>query len=228
MKQILLFTATIFSICTSAQNFSVHATDSTFYGNITDNDFGSYFILYNDSTAAFPMSWSVETSNLDTGWEFSICDPNVCHPKGMSSGAFNLPTTTVNRIMNIHYYPNNNGGQSTVSVKLWEDQYPNEFVMLTWTGVIGAMSVDNEVSEYSMLTFPNPATNNIHIQYDLNTTSGENEVVLYDITGKKIESKVVSNAKGILQFSKDLNPGIYFYTLISNGQVIMTNKVILQ
>jgi len=228
MKLYLLILTVTFSITSSAQNFSVESTDTTFYGNITDNEFDSKFILSNDSTDAFPMSWSVESSNIETGWEFSICDPSSCHPKGVSSGLFNLPTSTVNRIMNLHYYPNNNFGQSTVSVKLWENAYPNDFVILNWTGIVSSVGIETNVKSYSMNAYPNPAINNINIQFDLNTASGKNEIFLYDVSGRQIESKVLTTGKGLIKFAQNLNPGIYFYSLISNGQAVMTNKVIMK
>lgn len=224
---LLLFTVT-FSITSSAQNFSVESTDTTFYGNITDNDFDSKFILYNDSTNSFPMSWTVESSDIETGWEFSICDPSLCHPVGASSGLFNLPTTNVNRIMNLHYYPNNNVGQSTVSVKLWENAYPNDFVILNWTGIVSSVGVETNLKTYLMSACPNPAINSINIQFDCNTLSDKNEIFLYDVSGRKIGSEVLTTSKGLIEFTQNLNPGIYFYSLVSSGKAVMTNKVILK
>ena len=229
MKLYLLLLTVTFSIASSAQNFSVESTDTTFYGNITDIEFDARFILSNDSSNAFPMSWSVDSSNIETGWEFSICDPSFCHPKGVSSGFFNLPTSTVNRIMNLHYYPNNNVGQSTVSVKLWENAYPGDFVILNWTGIVSpAVGIETKVETYLLSAYPNPAINSINIQFDLNTASGKNEILLYDISGRKIDSKVLSTDKGSIEFSQNLNSGIYFYSLITNGESVMTNKVIMK
>jgi hypothetical protein len=226
MKLYLLLLTVTFSIASSAQNFSVESTDTTFYGNITDIEFDARFILSNDSSNAFPMSWSVDSSNIETGWEFSICDPSLCHPKGASSGFFNLPTSTVNRIMNLHYYPNNNAGQSTVSVKLWENAYPNDFLILNWTGIVSPVGIETKVKTYLMSAYPNPAINNINIQFDLNTASDKNEIFLYDVSGRKIGSEVLTTGIGSIEFPQNLNSGIYFYSLISNGQAIMTKKVI--
>ena len=226
MKLYLLLLTATFSISSFAQNFSVESTDTTFYGNATDSDFDSRFILSNDSSDTFPMSWSVESSNIEAGWEFSICDPSLCHPKGASSGFFDMPIITVNSIMNLHYYPNNNAGQSTVSVKLWENAYPNDFLILNWTGIVSPVGIETKVKTYLMSAYPNPAINNINIQFDLNTASDKNEVFLYDVSGRKIGSEVLTTGIGSIEFPQNLNSGIYFYSLISNGQAIMTKKVI--
>jgi hypothetical protein len=172
------------------------------------------------------MSWSVESSNIEAGWEFSICDPSLCHPKGASSGFFDMPIITVNSIMNLHYYPNNNAGQSTVSVKLWENAYPNDFLILNWTGIVSPVGIETKVKTYLMSAYPNPAINNINIQFDLNTASDKNEIFLYDVSGRKIGSEVLTTGIGSIEFPQNLNSGIYFYSLISNGQAIMTKKVI--
>jgi|TARA_B110000967_G_C18894547_1_gene569643 hypothetical protein len=226
MKLYLLLLTATFSISSFAQNFSVESTDTTFYGNATDSDFDSRFILSNDSSDTFPMSWSVESSNIEAGWEFSICDPSLCHPKGASSGFFDMPIITVNSIMNLHYYPNNNAGQSTVSVKLWENAYPNDFLILNWTGIVSPVGIETKVKTYLMSAYPNPAINNINIQFDLNTASDKNEIFLYDVSGRKIGSEVLTTGIGSIEFPQNLNSGIYFYSLISNGQAIMTKKVI--
>ena len=78
--------------------------------------------------------------------------------------------------MNLHYYPNNNAGQSTVSVKLWENAYPNDFLILNWTGIVSPVGIETKVKTYLMSAYPNPAINNINIQFDLNTASDKNEI----------------------------------------------------
>ena len=75
---------------------------------------------------------------------------------------------------------------------------------------------------------PNPAINSINIQFDCNTLSGKNELFLYDVSGRKIESKVLTTCKGLIEFTQNLNPGIYFYSLVSSGKNVITNKVILK
>lgn len=228
MKQFLFAPFVFFLGLSFGQNFSVSGTDTTFYGNITDSDFDSRFVLYNDSTANFPMSWSVESSNVEASWDFSVCDPSTCYPIGTTAGSFILSTSIFNRIMNLHYYPNNTNGQSTVTVKLWEDAYPNDYVLLTWTGIVGTVGANNEVASYSISAFPNPAVNKINISYDLSSASNNNEIVLYNLLGKKIDSKKIPSQKGSVQFSDNLNPGVYLYVLVSNGQPLITNRVILR
>lgn len=210
------------------QNFSVSATDTIFYGEIDDGDFASKFILYNDSTDTFPMTWEVVSETMEAGWDYSICDPTNCHPIGATTGVFNLPTTESNRIMNIHYFPNSFFGESTVVVKLWENAYTDDFVLLEWTGIVSAVGIDNEISHNSIISYPNKEQRAINIQYDLDGSIEKSELFLYDLTGKVIDQIELNNTKGTETLGQYLETGLYVYALISNGEVIVSKKVVVE
>lgn len=74
----------------------------------------------------------------------------------------------------------------------------------------------------NVLVYPNPATNTITISIPLNilSTSSNLQIVLFDITGRKIrEISGISNNKLTIQ-RNDIQKGSYFYKLISNENVI--------
>ncbi len=88
-----------------------------------------------------------------------------------------------------------------------------------------------EVSQASNFkVFPNPMREEAQIQYSLNEPS-QVLIRVFDYSGKEI--KVLVNTyqdKGSYQqvFKVDnLNPGIYFYSLELNGQLVKTNKMVI-
>jgi hypothetical protein len=52
---------------------------------------------------------------------------------------------------------------------------------------------------------------------------------VYDVFGKKIKSLELKNNKGTLQLnSGELSSGMYFYTLMVDGQRLKTEKLIVE
>lgn len=207
------------------QSFSVSATDTTFYGNITDNDFASKFILNNDSTTSFPMTWQVESANMETGWDYSICDPTTCHPVGTSSSNFNMPTSSTNRIINLHYYPNGNAGESTVNVKLFQQDLPNAYVLLSWTGIISTANIDSEVNFLRLMLYPNPSTDGIfQIEYEGNQDA---DFVLYNNLGQEIERKGLNKGKHHFELGINSGSGVYYYKVVAGDKIMQQSKLVV-
>ncbi len=222
----IVFISLLVSTVSLAQNFSVPQADTVFYGQINNGDFASKFIINNDSTDSFPMSWIVESDDIAAGWEYSICDPATCHSIGVSSASFDLPISPVNRMMNIHYFPHSNYGQSTVTVKLWQDQYPNEFTLLKWTGIISTLGLE-EQNNYSIYAISTPGTNSIEFVYELPNNESLYHLDLHDMNGKLIATTPVNNVSSQTSIGENLSSGIYIYKLRSNNSTILTDKVLL-
>lgn len=208
-----------------AQSFSVSDTDTTFYGNITDSDFDSKFILYNDSTTSFPMTWQVESANVEPGWQYSVCDPSACHAIGTSTFDFNMPTSALNRIMNLHYYPNGNAGESTVTVRLFQQDMPNDYVLLTWTGIISTVGINEQTDFINLMIYPNPSTDGtFNIKY---SGSKEAELILFNKMGQRIQSKKLVEGNGQLNLNISTGTGVYFYKVLADDQVISESKIVV-
>lgn len=229
MKNIFIFTTfLIASLSSFSQHFSVSGTDTIFYGDVADSDFAAKFILFNDSTASFPMTWEMESESMATGWEYSICDPADCHAIGVEGASFTLSTSTSNRIMNIHYFPNGNFGESTVVVKLWENALPQSFILLKWTGVVSGLGADDEKIYNAISAYYNSMAGSISIQYDLDLKTTDSQIVLFNLEGKKIDEIQLVDHAGVITIGDNLAQGAYIYTLISNNKIITSKKVVVQ
>jgi hypothetical protein len=77
---------------------------------------------------------------------------------------------------------------------------------------------------------PNPFSSTTQIAFDLNTEC-DVKISITDYTGKSLKNiNVGVKEKGIhsITFSaQNFNPGIYFYTLITNGIPTETRKMII-
>lgn len=90
---------------------------------------------------------------------------------------------------------------------------------------------DRPVSLNSFTAYPNPATTQVTFQYDLsNQTAGDaTRIVITDLVGNKVRNLPIANAAGKRTLDvSDLVPGIYFYSLVSNGRTLSTKKLIVK
>lgn len=75
---------------------------------------------------------------------------------------------------------------------------------------------------------PNPFTGNTEIKYKLPTGGHKGMMGIYDLNGKEIKLFQLNQAEGVLSVSgTELQPGIYIYTLIVDGQPYDSKKMIL-
>ncbi len=75
---------------------------------------------------------------------------------------------------------------------------------------------------------PNPFNSRATIRYTLPENAKAN-ITIFDMTGKYIREYDLSNAKGQLVISSDeIGKGMFLYSLISGGEIIMTKKMIVK
>lgn len=81
--------------------------------------------------------------------------------------------------------------------------------------------------EYSQLKiYPNPATDYFALEYNVQKPYLELSVVIIDITGKKVFSKLLPGQKSQLLIDiRDFKPGFYMINLVGDGQIIKSEKL---
>lgn len=92
----------------------------------------------------------------------------------------------------------------------------------------GIKGIENEIIT-SISAHPNPFTNNLKVNFQTNEPVENIEIMLSDISGRKIASKKLSHAYGSQTITlNDLNllsAGIYFVTVKADGILIKTNRI---
>ena len=90
---------------------------------------------------------------------------------------------------------------------------------VTWSDASGINDLDlSQISAY-----PNPA--NTHVNISL----GNNEIDfinILDLTGKIVDRIQVSNAVEVISLT-DYQSGIYFYQIVNDGEVLITEKIVV-
>jgi hypothetical protein len=76
---------------------------------------------------------------------------------------------------------------------------------------------------------PNPFSENTSIEYHLPTEIQNAALYIYDLQGKQLKSMPVTGRSDgqLIIHGSELQPGMYYYSLIADGQVVGTEKMIL-
>ncbi len=99
----------------------------------------------------------------------------------------------------------------------------DKFYITNYVGVNEQIASNNSVT-----VFPNPFTNETSIAYELkNSLSTNASIVVTDVTGKMVATYTLSQNKGSVVVSPNLNAGIYFVKII-NGEEVTTPVKILK
>ena len=222
MKNIALSVFLLTSLTLQAQNYSVEVMDTTLYGSHTDPTFYGDIDLYNDLGSPFSMSWERIEESVPTGWTTSNCDPAICHPVGVTSASFTLPTLPSS--LNTHFNPNGVAGSGYMKVKVWDASNPADSVILTYYGVAGTVGMD-DLKASDIQVFPTPAQNtlNVMLPHPGKTIHAD----IFNLSGQRVHAFSVANGNLNSYDVSNLEAGMYIIHFNVNGSTI-TKKFIKQ
>lgn len=93
---------------------------------------------------------------------------------------------------------------------------------------------DVELSDANIVVLnqnqPNPFAEQTTITYNIPQSAGAAQLLFYDVNGKQIQNvNITTKGKGQLNvYANDLTNGVYSYTLIVDGKIIDTKKMVKQ
>ncbi len=94
--------------------------------------------------------------------------------------------------------------------------------------VLEHMPVNNENAGFLSEPLPNPANGQVRIDYVLPLGSNVGDIIFRDVNGKQVKKYAVYNTSThILIENLQLPSGNYYFSLISNGAVVGSKKIII-
>jgi hypothetical protein len=99
---------------------------------------------------------------------------------------------------------------------------PNNWV-LNKVGSITTAAPDINVS-HELILFPNPSSGTLYIKYP---AAWFDQYRIYDMSGKLLQSKVISRSSTQQTINKSLSKGVYFLQLNGKGRVAIKKFVII-
>ena len=76
---------------------------------------------------------------------------------------------------------------------------------------------------------PNPFDNQTTIRYQLPDNTNSGEIIVFDLNGRLIKSYSINkNEKEITIKASDIGSGLFIYSLVKNGQTLITKKMLVK
>lgn len=164
--------------------------------------------------------WSVCYAAMDAGSQPFFEDFTPVNVPGM--GVNDSDFTAYHR-------PEGQAGVSTYRYVAYDDANPNDssYVDITFDILVGVEENVRENFEFKI--YPNPANSTVNIEYDKGYAGKRQDLVIYDLLGKEIFTRKLSpnNGKGISIPIDHIEPGVYFIGIRSDGEMIKTEKLII-
>jgi hypothetical protein len=77
--------------------------------------------------------------------------------------------------------------------------------------------------------YPNPASGNVTFTYSSSSQDAASTIMVRNLLGETIKKICLSGSTGKVSFNAgDLTSGIYFYSLVVNGNSVATKKLIVR
>ncbi len=200
-------------------------SDIDYHFEITNE--GSSEITFIVEVTAYTVPGDANGISVCTG---DICIPITSVPRIIGSSTFLAAGDTygeegnlTRELTDVNYSSNGSEGQATITIKVYEEGNETNFAEFTLdTELVGINSVntDNLISLY-----PNPAAD----YFTVKTSNELNDsyLVFTNLLGKVVFKKNIDSSEQIVS-TKQFASGIYFYSLLNNGVLVETKKLIIK
>ena len=132
-------------------------------------------------------------------------------------------------ILYTYVWPNNYVGGSFANEVTYLKNWVRDRISWMNAQIQTITSTENtNINSFELITYPNPFTNQLNFKYYLEK-SGTLDIRINNALGQQIYRKAIESVPGFHDLPIELKTGesgIYFYTVILNGQVLNSGKLI--
>ncbi len=124
-----------------------------------------------------------------------------------------------------HLRPNGFAGTTTIKYCFFNEESTGDSVCFIGRFETAAVGIDDPAALSALILYPNPAADFANLSYTLPATPKNGRLEILNMLGSRITSMPVTNQTGLLTIPvSELESGIYFYSLVSDGQPQRTGK----
>ena len=229
-KKIFYFITAIslFSFVSKGQSFSLQLIDTIKYDSP-----GSVIALkdslVNNSATGYYVDVFRVVNDTAPNWETSFC-LDVCYlPSVDSARVYLLPNA--GQVFILDFYSDTLPDSSTVYMKFKNVADPSNVVYQKFYGVtINGLGINPLYAQkdVSVKMFPSPVTSGGSFTMHISDTNNRHDfsMIIYNLIGEKItELKGLKQGDNFLRTS--LQPGLFLYTLSSEGKPLNSGKIMV-
>jgi len=184
--------------------------------------------LTNDLSDSMIYDWEVISTDLGEGWNYTVCDKHLCYfPNSNNPLLKNSATYAGNEsnIMKVEIFTDSTAmsGNICLQVRRTDDTLQVKTICLSvnlWT-----TDIDPLLAEGVSLgqNTPNPFGAQTMINFELKGHAAE--LLITDLSGRLVETHILSPSQTELQTGGNLAPGLYFYSLKMEGRIVASRKM---
>ena len=222
-----LLTARIF-----AQSFSLQNINNYMQGDASVFQYEATVDVVNNSSSTKDVVMFRKINNLAPGHASLFCWGVNCYGESTDTATYleTMPPGGVSlgrEDLRTYFFQ----GYSTVTYCWYDNSNPSDSVCLEFYYDIsptGVHEIYNSATDFVSLPYPNPADVSTMIAYHLNNQNTESKIVFYNVIGAKVHEVKLDYSKQSIQINTSLfKPGVYYYSLLSGGKSMSTNKLIV-
>ena len=205
-----------------ALSFSPIEVEETFVVDLSNSnlDLELYSTVRNNTADTLMLKWERVVIDQPTDWNTQVCDKNFCFSEDISSNYNDItgvkqpvllaPEDTFKLIF--HVLPKGIAGVGTFELPFSRIGGDNELLnTVTFKATIESNATTSTTNfiDRRISIYPNPAVE----YFQLSSTQGVDEVVVYSLLGKKVKT---FSTYGVQRFDvSDISDGLYLVSLIS-------------
>lgn len=205
------------------------------WGEPTEFELVMYANLHNNTSNAMNIKVTREEIFLVDGTWSQICWAGLCYaPTQDTSGNYQLIMangTSGNEDFSGHYSPNGNIGTSVVKFIFYniDDPSINVSVVVKYWASPASIAEDAMHGGSISEIYPNPATNYVKLDFNLTTSVKQAKVRIVNLLGSVVKEVEIERGTSQLRLDiSDLDNGVYFYSVIINGDTYKTKKLVVR
>jgi len=185
-----------------------------------------YFPIANNSSSDMNVTIEVTDFSIsDDESSFTSCWQNcyvITAPVSLGTLSVSSGGTSGNTF-DAFFNANNNASTANITYHIYKEGNPSDFISLTLDSEVS--SGISDIQENQTEIYPNPAKDYFTVTIPKNNTNSM--LVLSNILGKNVKTIILNYPETGISV-KELTPGIYFASIISNGKIIDTKKLIIK
>lgn len=207
----------------------------TLWGEPSDFEMVLYANLHNNTANAMNIKVSRKEIHLIDGTFSQICWAGLCYsPVVDTSVNYQLVAaggSSADEDFSGHYAPNGNIGTSIVEFTFYNIDDPSinvSVVVKFWASPEGIAEDAMKGGSISEI-YPNPATNFVNLDFNLTPSVKQAKVRVINLLGSVVKEADIE--RGTNQMKLDisgLDNGVYFYSVIINGDTYKTKKLVVR
>jgi hypothetical protein len=201
-------------------------------GTFQTIDVRYFTVNVNYTTPSRLLVRKYETGLASPAAEIYFCTDITCYPNWIFLSDTLELTPGGSFDLSVDYKTGYSTGTSSVSYTIFNVDNPSDSIQfnVVYNVVSGPVTVNENqrpVSSTLSAPMPNPASGNFALQYNTGNTAGA-VLNIYNAIGELVSSATLSNTQGIcVTDTTELPEGIYICTLVSEGIITGTQRIIV-